>query len=109
MKAAVNKITEQAKRRDTLGRNLVSVLVDQGHAGLMLFNEQQQISSDNVEKITNVILTDPNTRDVWLLKYRIMKVKVGSTDILKSTNDKDTLSDSSLTEDNSEEGGEIDD
>lgn len=75
MKAAVNKITEEAKRRDTLGRNQVLVIhTKQSPMIQELLKVQRNVSSDNIEKVTNVIVTDDETHVSYLLKYRCLVI-----------------------------------
>lgn len=82
MKAAVNKITEGAKLRDTIGRNMCPCInVSKMTATELLdtlFKYQLTVSSDNVEKVTNTILIDSNNKGV-LLKYRGLGIS-GFTD-----------------------------
>lgn len=74
MKASVNKITEGAKLRDTLGRNRVASLSNRDSIGMRLDVIQTQMSSDNVEKLTNIIVIDEDTGWQWLLKFRILSI-----------------------------------
>jgi hypothetical protein len=75
MKAAVNKITEEAKRRDTIGRNQVLVIhTKQTSLVQELIRAQRQVSSDNIEKVTNLIVTDDETKVSYLLKYRCLVI-----------------------------------
>lgn len=77
MKAAINKITEGAKRRDTLGRNIcLAINADKDMSATDLINMlvkiQNTYSSDNLEKITNVILFSGT--NAYLLKYRALDI-----------------------------------
>lgn len=74
MKASVNKITEGAKLRDTLGRNRVTNLTNEVSLGMQLDYIQVRQSSDNVEKLTNIIIIDKDTGAQWLLKYRVLLI-----------------------------------
>lgn len=77
MKAAINKITEGAKKRDTIGRNIclaLNVKEDTCAKELvnLLLHAQLTVSSDNLEKITNVIIF--NDDRAYLLKFRMMDI-----------------------------------
>lgn len=77
MKAAINKITDGAKKRDTIGRNIClafNVSEDTSANDLikMILRAQSQYSSDNLEKVTNVIIF--SGANAYLLKYRAMNI-----------------------------------
>jgi len=90
MKAAMTRITESAKRRDTIGRNRVSLLRDTQSFGARLFDYQNDFSSDNVEKLTTVVLHDETAHIAFILKYRV-QIITGGEEVISADSKNESL------------------
>lgn len=83
MKAAIMKVAESAKYRDSINRNLVPIVNTHSNIGTILWDQQLTISQLAGSKLTQVILVDSDGKS-YLLQFNCGLIGAG-VDSITST------------------------